>query len=128
MRDSVLVTDDLQKELQSLETEIIATRDLLRKGISDGHTDSDIQDAMQQKYNGMLHKREELRKEVANRRGKSADISRFIENLRASDNLVEEFSEDLFTSLIDHLTVYSKSCLGVSFRSGKEIKIKQASK
>ena len=129
MRDSILVTDDLQKELQSLETEIIVTRNLLRKGISDGpNTDSDIHDAMQQKYDGMLHEREELRKEVATRRGKSADISRFIETLRASDNLVEEFSEDLFTSLIDHLTVYSKSCIGVSFRSGKEIKIKQASK
>ena len=33
-----------------------------------------------------------------------------------------EFSLDAFTSLVDHLTVYAKEDIRVTFRNGQEVK------
>ena len=47
-------------------------------------------------------------------------ITRFIADLAVLDPLYQEFSDNLVRGLIDNITVYSKSMIVVTFKSGYE--------
>ena len=44
--------------------------------------------------------------------------TRFIADLAVLDHLYQEFSDNLVRGLIDNITVYSKSMIVVTFKSG----------
>ena len=46
----------------------------------------------------------------------------FLETLKQQESLIPEFSSDLWSSLVDRVTVYSKSDIRVVFKNGVEIK------
>ena len=46
-----------------------------------------------------------------------------IDQLRNSEDLIQEYSKPLFNSLVEKMTVYSKSRVVVTFRCGTEIEL-----
>ncbi len=46
----------------------------------------------------------------------------FLETLKQQESLIPEFSTELWYSLVDHATVYSKEDIRVIFKNGVEIK------
>ena len=51
------------------------------------------------------------------------EFGRFIHSLESLPEMVTEFSEELWGSLVDHVTVYSKDNIVFILTSGMEIKV-----
>ena len=124
LKTTLFSTSDLEQELCDLESEIEVTKELYRKGISSGPiTDSSRLTSMQNHFSEILEKRNNLKDEITSRKNKRLGINRFIRTLKDADEQVSEFSDELFVGLLDHMTVYSKACIAVTFKGGQEIKI-----
>lgn len=124
IKKQLFSTDALEKEKTSLEAEVEIARELYRKSISSGPiTDSSKPDAIQDRFNSALTKLEETKMEINIRRNKRSAMNRFIRTLEQSGKQVGEFSDELFISLADHVTVFGKFNIVVTFRDGQEIRI-----
>ena len=60
--------------------------------------------------------------EITQRGIRRREFGRFIHSLEALPEMVTEFSEELWGSLVDHVTVHSKENIVFTFTSGMEIK------
>ena len=61
--------------------------------------------------------------EINIRRNKRSAMNRFIKTLEQSGKQIGEFSDELFISLADHVTVFGKFNIVVTFRDGQEIRV-----
>ncbi len=119
-------TDELVKEKATLETEKMVASKMLDKHIgSEPLKAEDITKyglntlenkliALQEKINNIDH--EILKKDCKRNR-----IKHFIKELEEKTGLVSDFNEDDFSRLVDHMTVYTKSKITVTFRGGYEV-------
>ncbi|MBQ8072595.1 MAG: hypothetical protein IJ231_02415 [Clostridia bacterium] len=60
--------------------------------------------------------------EIAQRGIRRREFGRFIHSLESLPEMVTEFSEELWGSLVDHVTVHSKDNIVFTLTSGMEIK------
>ena len=124
IKEKLFSTAELEQERDSLEVEIEITKELYRRSISAAPIkDASGLDAVQVKYQNMLTRRDELRDEIVCRKNKRIGLDRYIRTLKETELQDTEFSEELFIGLVDHMTVYSKSIIGVTFRDGQEIRV-----
>ena len=124
IKKQLFSTDALEKEKTSLEAEVDIARELYRKSISSGPiTDTSKPDAIQDRFNSALAKLEETKMEINIRRNKRSAMNRFIKTLEQSGKQIGEFSDELFISLADHVTVFGKFNIVVTFRDGQEIRV-----
>ena len=73
----------------------------------------------------MLTRRDELRDEIVSRKNTRIGLDRYIRTLKETELQDMEFSEELFIGLVDHMTVYSRNNISVTFRDGQEIRVNQ---
>jgi thymidylate synthase ThyX len=59
---------------------------------------------------------------VRDRQYRKTKTELFIKELEKLDGLVTEFSDELWYSLVDHATVFSKDDVRFMFKNGREIK------
>ena len=64
---------------------------------------------------------EEVQREITDRKAEREKTERFIRELGGMD-LVEEFNESIWYSLVDHMTVYTKKDVRIVFKDGTEIR------
>ena len=50
-------------------------------------------------------------------------ILAFLDNLREQNGLLQDFEEGIFRSMADHMTVYSKRNISVTFKDGNEVHV-----
>ena len=60
--------------------------------------------------------------EIAQRGIRRREFGQFIHSLEALPEMVTEFSEELWGSLVDHVTVHSKDNIVFTLTNGMEIK------
>ena len=61
--------------------------------------------------------------EISERQKKRKVYMRFIGGMQRLDGFCKEFDEELWTSLLDHATVYTKDDICFTFKVGDEVKV-----
>ena len=87
-----------------------------------------LQDNFEEKYEKLKHEVDELQKEYMKIVSDFSDLKYrfnqagyFFNKLQRQSGLITEFNQVLWRSLVDHVTVYSKDKITVTFRDGTEI-------
>ena len=79
-------------------------------------------EALSARFQETKDKYDAVTAEIAQRGIRRREFGRFIHSLEALPEMVTEFSEELWGSLIDHVTVHSKDNIVFTLTSGMEIK------
>lgn len=77
---------------------------------------------LEKSYTNLRKKADSFSDEIANRQIRKSRISDFLKTLKGQTVAIDEFDEQLFVTLADHLTVYAKDDIRVTFVNGTEIK------
>lgn len=115
---------ELEKERGELEAEADVSKALISKSISSGPiTNTEKHDALEEKYHNTVKRLDEVREEIVSIRNKRLGMNSFIRNFKSSEQHITEFSPELFVGLVDHITVFSRSRVVVTFRDGRELSL-----
>lgn len=120
---------DLLKQKETLEEEIAVTVELVQNFMDENTRKIQDQDDYNKKYDAMLDKyktqKEEYEKvcsSIENKDARYEQLGRFIKVLKEQDNLITEFDEALWCSLVEKMVVAGKDDVTVVFKDGTEIK------
>ena len=78
---------------------------------------------LQKRYDEAYRQLAETEKEIKRREDGKKNFEMVIDQLRNSEDQIQDYSKPLFNSLIEKMTVYSKSRVVVTFRCGTEIEL-----
>ena len=79
-------------------------------------------EALSARFQETKNKYDAVTAEITQRGIRRREFGRFIHSLEALPEMVTEFSEELWGSLVDHVTVYSKDNIVFILTSGMEIR------
>ncbi|MGI6169745.1 MAG: hypothetical protein ACOYI4_08620 [Christensenellales bacterium] len=65
----------------------------------------------------------EINDKMLERTAKREKITRFLDNMKCHDKLLDEFDEKLWLATVDSVTVYSESEMAVTFKDGSEVTV-----
>ncbi len=124
----LLSTSELEKEQAELETEINVTAELIEECIKENaHVALDQAD-YQKRYDALVARFEkakdrltEISDLIVDRLARRHQIEMYLQELRERE-LITEFHDADWLSMVDHITVYSKNDIRVKFKDGTEIK------
>ena len=114
IQDELLSIDELKKQLAEAQAELEEITVLLNGAVSDI-------EALQERYSAASQKVDDLTKKLLDTRRRSRQMHKFIKEVKGLDKLVDTFDEDMWFGLIDHMTVYSKDKITITFKGGYEI-------
>ena len=122
-----LATDDLERELAELEAEINIAAELVEECIRENaHVALDQAeyqkryDSLAARYDKAKTRHDEVTELIADRTARRKQIGLYFRELRKRQPL-ETFREEDWLSMVDHMTVYSKDDIRVTFKDGTEI-------
>lgn len=121
-------TSELEEQQVRLETAIDVLSSRLRSEISKGPiSEQDIASgkyaALNKEYTEDYEKLQKVKTEISRRKNRASELRIFMDNLRNSNAVISEFSEELCVAMLDHMTVNSKTDITVTFRCGTEARI-----
>jgi hypothetical protein len=137
-------SDDVNIQVQKVvPAEDLLPLELVDSGyaVKDGHNTYYIQYAIgenahfaldqgeyQERYNGLVDRFDlakarhtAVTEEITGKQTRLSTINAFLYTLRKQNNLLTEFDEKLWCSLVDYATVYDKDDVRFTFKDGKEI-------
>ena len=121
-------TDALEQELEDTDEEIDVVDGLIAKGIQenarvalDQKAYSEKNAALNERRDRTIGRRKELEAEITRRGVRRQEITRFFQLLRELGPLTE-FREEDWRVLVDHMTVYAKDDIWITFIDGSSIK------
>lgn len=76
-------------------------------------------DRISAEFNTIKVHLDKVASQIEDKTGRKLRMEAYLDELRKADTF-SEFSEELFNTLVDHMTVYSKQQIGVTFRDGRE--------
>ena len=119
----------LEKERDALELDLNMLTDQVQQLIAENAQVAQDQDEYGRKYNGLVSRYEETKKkydQVCDAIQQCVDrywkLDNFMKNLQ-KQNLVYEFDERLWCSLVDFIIVYSKVKIQIVFKNGTKIHV-----
>lgn len=122
-------TASLEKERDALELDLNMLTDQVQQLIAENAQVAQDQDEYGRKYNGLVSRYEETKKkydQVCDAIQQCVDrywkLDNFMKNLQ-KQNLVYEFDERLWCSLVDFIIVYSKVKIQIVFKNGTKIHV-----
>ncbi len=114
-------TAALKKEQQSLERELVVISEMMQKSFSvpvfSTGGDSDY-DELADRYQRIQQKVQEISSMIKRKKQQATAIKRFCRLMKESDEVITEFDIEQFLILVDHMTVYGKGDVRVTFRDG----------
>ena len=123
-----LATDELERELADLEAEINIAAELVEECIRENAHVALDQAEYQKRYDGLASRydkakdrHDEVTELIAERISRRKRIELYFRELRKREPL-ETFRDEDWLSMVDHMTVYSKNDIRVTFKDGTEIK------
>ena len=126
VRKMLLDTSDLEKQLADAQVELDCAEGAF-KNYFDGRPiteeDGGKFESYQAKYTQAKEKVDNLTNQINDRKNRSRKMQRFISQVETMDDLVDSFSEKMFTGLVDHILVKSKTEIVVVFKCGTEVTI-----
>ena len=122
-----LATDELERELADLEAEINIAAELVEECIRENaHVALDQAeyqkrcDGLASRYDKAKDRHDEVTELIAERISRRKRIKLYFRELRKREPL-ETFRDEDWLSMVDHMTVYSKDGIRVTFKDGTEI-------
>lgn len=122
-------TAALETERDELQNELIVVSEMIEKAIYENAHIAIDQEEYQKRYDGLRKKYERITKQIekitetiSDKQTRFAAIKDYLQTLRAINEPVQEFDSNMWSSLVDFITVYSKEDIRVSFKDGTEIK------
>ena len=126
VRKMLLDTSDLEKQLSDAQVELDCAESAFKNyfnGRPITEEDDGKFESYQAKYTQAKEKVDNLTSQINDRKNRSRKMQRFISQVETMDDLVDSFSEKMFTGLVDHILVKSKNEVVVVFKCGTEVKI-----
>ena len=124
---TALSTEALEQELADLETEINIAAELVEDCIRENaHVALDQAeyqkryDSLATRYDKAKARNDEVTELIAERTSRRKQIELYFRELRKREPL-DTFREEDWLSMVDHMTVYSKDDIRVTFKDGTEI-------
>lgn len=123
-------TEDLEKEQKRLAEQMNVDADAVQEAIAENARVAQNQEEYSIRYEALSARFQETKDkydavtaEIAQRGIRRREFGRFIHSLEALQEMVTEFSEELWGSLIDHVTMHSKDNIVFTLTSGMEIRV-----
>lgn len=121
-------TADLEKEQAELQNEIEVVAGMIQQAIGENAHFALSQEEYHARYNGLVDRFElakarhaAVTKEITDKQTRLFTMNAFLDILRRQNNLLTEFDEKLWCSLVDYATVYGKGNVLFTFKDGTEI-------
>ena len=131
VREQICDIADLEAESQRLMEEMNMLSDRVQKCISENARIAQDQTDYQKRYDELVRRYEaakdrhdEVVKLIKARHAKSERLDGFAQALTAQSGILTKFDADLWGTLVDFMTVYSKEDISVTFKDGTEIYIR----
>ena len=110
--------------------EVNTVAELIEKCIDENAHIAQNQTEYEKRYNALVRRfdaaraaLDETQAALAKRRAQRLMMEHFLETLRSLPGQVEIFDEDAWLALCDHITVYGKNDIRVTFQNGMEIAV-----
>ena len=128
IRDTAFSTADLEAKANSLANEMKVVSELIKKGIEQNARVAQNQKEYQRSYDELVSRFDEAKAQhektqsaITQIKAQRHMMDMFISELQEMPNLITEFDESAWYSLLEFITVYSKENIKVTFRDGTEI-------
>ena len=122
-------TEEMEKEQKRLAEQMNVDADAVQEAIAENARVAQNQEEYSIRYEALSARFQETKDkydavtiEIAQRGIRRREFGRFIHSLEALPEMVTELSEELWGSLVDHVTVHSKDNIIFTLTSGTEIK------
>ncbi|MGI6737683.1 MAG: recombinase zinc beta ribbon domain-containing protein [Anaerovoracaceae bacterium] len=122
-------TDVMEQKRDSLIEEAQVVADAVQQNIAENARTALNQTDYQKRYDDLAARYDKLKKEIdelsdkiQETQSRKAGVEDFLKAFEKTSETLTEFSIDTFNGLVDHLTVYAKDDIRVTFRNGQEIK------
>ncbi|MGI6754839.1 MAG: hypothetical protein ACOX4F_02340 [Atopobiaceae bacterium] len=79
-------------------------------------------DDLTDRYHQLKKRIDQLNEQIQETQSRKARTEDFLKAFERTPDTLTKFTPDAFTSPVDHLTVYSKNDIRVTFHNGQEIK------
>ena len=123
-------TTELEVEQSRFLTETKMVAEMVKRIVAENKAEAMDQEEYQRRRNELVARYEAARDgyekasgEISDRQGKRKTYMRFIGGLQRLDGFCREFDEELWTSLLDHATIYTKDDIRFTFKVGDEVKV-----
>jgi DNA invertase Pin-like site-specific DNA recombinase len=128
IKSTVFDTTDLEKEQAELQNELEVVAGMIQQAIGENAHFALDQGEYQERYNGLVDRFDlakarhtAVTEEITDKQTRLSTINTFLYTLRKQDNLLTDFDEKLWCSLVDYATVYNKDDVRLTFKNGTEI-------
>ena len=127
-RDVLTNTEFIDKEMSELLRELEVVTELIKMCIAENSSSAQDQEEYTERYNSYVDRYEkaksrydELEQQKDNKLSKRKAIDRFISDLSKREELLTEFDNCLWLTVVDTVTVQSDGVLVFRFNDGTEI-------
>ena len=131
VQKTICSTEKLEKEQTRLASEMQLVSEMAQNAIRENATVAQDQTEYQKRYDELTKRYEESKtayektsEEIAARKAKASVMSNFAKTLRKQENILAEFDEGLWGTLVENITVHSKDDIEVLFKNGTVIRVK----
>ncbi|MBR1738239.1 MAG: recombinase family protein [Firmicutes bacterium] len=128
IKDSSFSTEVLEAEVEVLTGEVNIISELIQKSIDENAHVAQDQTEYQKRYLALVQrfevtkaKLDEAQSEIIKKNAQRQMMENFMESLQLLPEQIEIFDEGTWYALCDHITVYSKDDIRVTFQNGMEI-------
>lgn len=130
IKETAFTTVDLEIEKSRLQEELNVAAELIHQCINENaHValdQSEYQaryDALAERFDKTKARLEVVSNAITEKQAKKESIEMFLTELKKQDDVVTEFDENLWYSLVDYVTVFNKEDVRFTFKDGTEIKV-----
>lgn len=127
IKDIVFDTTGLQQRRAELQIELKTAAELVKQCVSENARIAQDQKEYRKRYESLVRRLDKIKaeydsveKQLTEKQAHRELVEIFLSELSGHD-AVTEFSEDLWFSMVDHVTVYSKDDVRFTFQNGTEI-------
>ena len=128
--NEVFSTAELESRRESIEIELSGISTMIESLIKNNASELQDQNAyllqygkLSEQFKAKKNDIEDIDVAIAERIATKANIRKFVEELRRQPEIIAEFSDELFTILVERITVKSKSEITVEFKDGSGRKV-----
>lgn len=130
IKDRLFDVKMLEAEQSRLQEELNIVAELLQQCIKENARVALDQKEYQKRYDGLAKRLgsvqgrlDEVSQTITEKQAHREKIEMFLAGLQKQEDLVTEFDEDLWYSLIEYVTVFDKENVRFTFKDGTEIKV-----
>ena len=130
VRTRICDTAGLEAEQRKLADELQVLADMVQNCISENARIAQNQAEYQKRYDELVSRYDEAKtkydatvRDIQSKNAKAERLDAFAKAVKSRDAVLTEFDEGLWGTLVEHMTVYGKNDIGVTFKEGTEIRL-----